>query len=89
MLKSSLRIAQGKNVLCRNLVTSPNPHAWIFSKEASKSTGHSSLLANRNEVYEVRVEDVSPAKWEDYLKNKGKYLVIMVMIVINYVPMII
>jgi hypothetical protein len=32
MLKSSLRIAQGKNVLCRNLVTSPNPHAWIFSK---------------------------------------------------------
>jgi len=75
MLKSSLRIAKGRNVICRNLVTSSNPHAsWIFSKEASKSTGHSSLLANRNEVYEVRVEDVSPAKWEDYLKNKAEFM---------------
>ena len=45
---------------------------FLKKKDASKSTGHSSLLSDRNEVYEVRVEDVSPANWEEYLKRKGK-----------------
>ena len=43
-------------------------------KEASKSSGHSSLLADKNEVYEILVEDVSPGKWEEYLAYKGDYL---------------
>jgi len=78
MLKSFVRIAQiasqSKNVKCRNLVTSHSPHAWIFSKEASKSSGHSSLLSNQNDVFEVRVEDVSPANWEEYLKRKAEFM---------------
>ena len=78
MLKSFIRITQITNqsnsVKCRNLVTSNSSHAWIFSKEASKSTGHSSLLSNINDVYEVRVEDVSPAKWDEYLERKADFM---------------
>lgn len=78
MLRSFIRVAQitsqNKNVKCRNIVTSHSPHAWIFSKEASKSAGHSSLLANKNDVYEVRVEDVPPAKWEEYLERKADFM---------------
>ena len=46
----------------------------LSSKNASQSSGHSSLLADKNEVFEVLVEDVSPGKWEEYLAYKGDYL---------------
>jgi hypothetical protein len=47
----------------------------MFSNEASKSTGHSSLLADKSEVYEVLVEDVAPGKWDDYLIHKGLIII--------------
>ena len=47
----------------------------FISQEASKSTGHSKLLAaDHNEVFEVMVEDVSPRYWEEYLANKADYM---------------
>jgi len=58
----------------RSISSSVTSKGWIFSTEASKSAGHSSLLADKNEVYEILVEDVSPGKWEDYLTYKGEYL---------------
>ena len=48
-------------------------YVHIF-QDASKSAGHSSLLADKNEVYEVLIEDVSPGKWEEYLVYKANYL---------------
>ena len=50
------------------------PQIFLFSKNASQSSGHSSLLADKNEVFEVLTEDVSPGKWEEYLAYKGEYL---------------
>ena len=46
----------------------------LSSKNASQSSGHSSLLADKNEVFEVLTEDVSPGKWDEYLAYKGDYL---------------
>ena len=46
----------------------------FYLQEASKSTGHSSLLADKNEVYEVLVEDVSPRYWDDYLAHKADFM---------------
>jgi len=61
-------------VLKRHLSTSTPVSSWIFSNEASKSTGHSSLLADKNEVFEVLVEDVSPRYWDDYLAHKAEFM---------------
>ena len=47
----------------------------LLLQEASKSTGHSKLLAaDHNEVFEVMIEDVSPRYWEEYLANKADYM---------------
>jgi len=73
MLKSNL-IRSTFKAFSRNISSTANCQAWIFSNEASKSAGHSSLLADREEVYEVHIEDVSPGKWEDYLKQKADFV---------------
>jgi len=59
---------------CRTVSSTVTSNNWIFSTNASQSSGHSSLLADKNEVFEVLVEDVSPGKWEEYLAYKGDYL---------------
>jgi len=48
--------------------------AWLFSKEAEKSTGHSSLLGKDKAVYEMVTDAVIPAKWDNYLANKEKLI---------------
>ena len=46
----------------------------ISFQEAEKKAGHSTLLSDRQDLYELYVEDVKPEKWEDYLKHKGNSL---------------
>ena len=48
----------------------PN-YIFIFVQDAEKKAGHSTLLADKPDLYEILVDDVKPEKWEDYLKHKG------------------
>ena len=48
----------------------PN-YIFIFIQDAEKKAGHSTLLADKPDLYEILVDDVKPEKWEDYLKHKG------------------
>ena len=43
-----------------------------YLQEAEKTAGHSSLLADKPDLYEILVDDVKPEKWEEYLKHKSK-----------------
>ena len=55
------------------LITSMNYKLpYICIQEAEKKAGHSTLLADKPDLYEILVDDVKPEKWEEYLKHKGK-----------------
>jgi len=43
---------------------------WLFSKDADKYAGHSSLLADKPDLYEITVDDVKPEKWDEYVIHK-------------------
>lgn len=47
---------------------------WLFSKEAQKTAGHSSLLADKPDLYEILVDDVKPEKWDEYLLHKNEMM---------------
>ena len=49
----------------------PN-YLYIWIQDAEKKAGHSTLLADKPDLYEILVDDVKPEKWEEYLKHKGK-----------------
>ena len=47
---------------------------FFLSQDAAKKTGHSTLLADKLDIYEILVDDVKPEKWDEYLKHKGKFI---------------
>ena len=42
-------------------------------QEAEKHAGHSTLLADKPDLFEMLVDDVKPEKWDQYLKHKSEY----------------
>ena len=44
----------------------------LLIQDAEKKAGHSTLLADKPDLYEILVDDVKPEKWEEYLKHKGR-----------------
>jgi len=46
----------------------------LFSKEAEKHAGHSTLLADKPDLFEMLVDDVKPEKWDEYLKHKSEMM---------------
>lgn len=52
----------------------PLSKRWLFSKDAAKKTGHSTLLADKLDIYEILVDDVKPEKWDEYLKHKNEMM---------------
>ena len=49
---------------------------YICIQEAEKKAGHSTLLADKPDLYEILVDDVKPEKWEEYLKHKGNIYIL-------------
>lgn len=57
----------------RQISTANTDNAWIFSSDAAKSAGHSSLLSKSDTVFQVVSETVSPKNWDEYVKRKAGY----------------
>ena len=67
------------------LITSTNYKLlYICIQEAEKKAGHSTLLADKPDLYEILVDDVKPEKWEEYLKHKGKIYIWNVKQILNH-----
>ena len=45
----------------------------LIMQEAEKHAGHSTLLADKPDLFEMLVDDVKPEKWDEYLKHKSEY----------------
>ena len=45
----------------------------LIMQEAEKHAGHSTLLADKPDLFEMLVDDVKPEKWDQYLKHKSEY----------------
>ncbi|TRY76882.1 hypothetical protein TCAL_07090 [Tigriopus californicus] len=54
-----------------SISTGNTDHAWIFSSDAAKSAGHSSLLSKSDTVFQMVSDTVSPKNWDEYVKRKG------------------
>jgi len=57
----------------RTISTSTSAPGWLIP-DVGKTAGHSSLVADKPDLYEIVVEDVKPEHWDQYLVNKPKEL---------------
>jgi len=74
VIKLARSIVENK-IIARNIYTTgQQSKGWFFSKEAEKKAGHSTLLADKPDLYEILVDDVKPEKWEEYLKHKDEMM---------------
>ncbi|XP_059082995.1 protein NipSnap-like [Tigriopus californicus] len=70
--KLSSNIA-GLTARVASISTGNTDHAWIFSSDAAKSAGHSSLLSKSDTVFQMVSDTVSPKNWDEYVKRKAGY----------------
>jgi len=54
----------------RSLSTSPEQRGWLVP-DVGKTAGHSSLITDKPDLYEIVVDDVKPKHWQRYIKDKG------------------
>jgi len=55
----------------RGLSTTTDNRGWLIP-DVGKTAGHSSLIADKPDLYEIVVDDVKPDKWEKYVTDKAK-----------------
>lgn len=74
-MKKLARVIVDNKLIARSLCTSGYlSKGWFFSKDAEKHAGHSTLLADGPDLYEILIEDVKPEKWDEYLKHKDEMM---------------
>ena len=69
-----LRFSQFWSIFMKNVQKLFVKHQQnLIMQEAEKHAGHSTLLADKPDLFEMLVDDVKPEKWDEYLKHKSEY----------------